>query len=76
MDFLNFFFAVCPDNRWQYDTVLTRLSAHKRDCWKGIAPSSAHQDFSQTPPIFAAKFANCKNHRNIIAIANEDGKVN
>lgn len=27
------------------------------------------------PPIFAAKFANCPNHRNILAIANEDGTV-
>ncbi|XP_055312399.1 protein lethal(2)denticleless [Sitodiplosis mosellana] len=61
--------------RWQYDNVLSRLSAHKHDCWRGIAPSEVHIDYNPTPPIFAAKFANCSNHRNIIAIANEDGKV-
>ncbi|XP_031633109.1 protein lethal(2)denticleless [Contarinia nasturtii] len=61
--------------RWQYDNVLSRLSAHKYDCWRGIAPSEVHIDYNPTPPIFAAKFANCHNHRNIIAIANEDGKV-
>lgn len=63
------------DNWRQYDTVLSRLSAHKTDCWKGIAPSLFHADYNPTPPIFAAKFANCHNHRNIIAIANEDGQV-
>lgn len=74
----NYFFLVnylFVEKRWQYDNVLTRLSAHKLDCWRGIAPSNVHIDYNPTPPIFAAKFANCQNHRNIIAIANEDGRV-
>lgn len=61
--------------RWSYDNILSRLSAHKSDCWRGIAPSEVHIDYNPEPPIFAAKFANCHNHRNILAIANEDGKV-
>lgn len=69
-----FLFAF-PESRYQYDYVLQRLSAHKRDCWRGIAPSDVHFDYNPTPPIFAAKFSNSHNHRNVIAIANEDGKV-
>lgn len=63
------------DNWKQFDSVLYRLSAHNHDCWRGMAPSHFHADFNPEPPIFAAKFANCNNHRNILAIANEDGKV-
>lgn len=70
-----FFYLFIAEKRWQYDNVLSRLSAHKHDCWRGIAPSEVHIDYNPTPPIFAAKFANCHNHRTVIAIANEDGRV-
>ena len=41
----------------------------------GIKPSTLGVDYNPEPPIFSAKFANCKNYRHIIALANEDGKV-
>lgn len=72
---LFFFLFDFTEKRWQYDNVLSRLSAHKYDCWRGMAPSEVNIDYNPTPPIFAAKFANCHNHRNLIAIANEDGTV-
>lgn len=57
----------------QYDIALSRLAAHNLDCWRGIAPASDNSEYH--PPIFAAKFANDDNHRHILAIANEDGRV-
>lgn len=59
--------------RKQYDIALSRLAANKLDCWRGIAPATDNLEYD--PPIFAAKFANNENHRNILAIANEDGRV-
>lgn len=60
------------DNWREYDSVLSRLSAHRTHCWRAITPN---EDSSQDSPILAAKFANCDNYRNTIAIANEDGQV-
>lgn len=59
--------------RKQYDIALSRLAAHKLDCWRGIAPAQDNSEYH--PPIFAAKFANNENQRHILAIANEDGRV-
>lgn len=78
---MSFIFFLFAERRWNYDNVLSRLTVHKYDSWRGIAPytvgDSVHINAldCQSPAILAAKFANCNNHRNIIAIANEDGKV-
>lgn len=60
------------DNWRQYDFALTRLAVHRTDCWRGISPLNF---IDQDPPIYAAKFANCRNERNLIAITNEEGQV-
>lgn len=63
------------DNGQNIDNILHRLCVHERDSWNGIAPSIDSVDFNPEPPIFTAKFANAKNYKHILAIANEDGKV-
>ncbi|XP_055381821.1 protein lethal(2)denticleless [Condylostylus longicornis] len=62
-------------NSFNYDFALTRLCVSKEDSWRGITPSNYSLDYNPEPPIFSAKFANCKNYRHILAIANEDGKI-
>ncbi|XP_052873589.1 protein lethal(2)denticleless [Anopheles cruzii] len=59
----------------QYDATLLRLLVRERDSWKGISPSRLTADYNPSPPILAAKFAKCSGRQNVLAIANEDGKI-
>lgn len=54
---------------------MSRLRSHISDSWKGITPSESGADYNPEPPIFSAKFCSLSNYRNILAIANEDGKI-
>lgn len=69
----NFFFSTASKN--SRDFVLKRLCVKQEDSWKGIIPSTVNSDYNPEPPILAAKFANHENHKHILAIANEDGKI-
>lgn len=61
--------------QFNYDHILGRLKVRREDSWRGIVPSSYVSVFNPDPPIFSAKFADCKQYGHILAIANEDGKI-
>ncbi|XP_047994832.1 protein lethal(2)denticleless [Leguminivora glycinivorella] len=69
-------FGIC--SRYNYDNVLKRLVVNGAECFYGLQPSSVVPAASldqQDPPIFACRFSEAAGYENILALANEDGKV-
>lgn len=58
-----------------YDVALYRLRCYKDDVYKGITPNTDALDFNPEPPVFACRFCTTKGYEQIIALANEDGKI-
>ncbi|KAK1126432.1 hypothetical protein K0M31_005069 [Melipona bicolor] len=55
-----------------YDIVLHRLKCYGNDIYGGII---TELDFNREPPIFACRFCTTKGYEQIIALANEEGRV-
>ncbi|XP_001602660.1 protein lethal(2)denticleless [Nasonia vitripennis] len=58
-----------------YDVALLRLKCHEKDIYKGISPNTEAPDFNAEPPVFACRFSPKPGYEDIIALANEDGKI-
>ncbi|KAG9432290.1 protein lethal(2)denticleless isoform X1 [Apis mellifera carnica] len=58
-----------------YDIALYRLKCYEHDVYRGITPSTNALDFNPEPPVFACRFCTTKGYEQIIALANEDGKI-
>ncbi|KAK9303963.1 hypothetical protein QLX08_004539 [Tetragonisca angustula] len=58
-----------------YDVALYRLKCYEDDVYRGITPNTNALDFNPEPPVFACRFCTTKGYEQIIALANEDGKV-
>lgn len=56
-----------------YDIALHRLRCYEYDTYSGITPIAL--DPYPEPPIFACRFCTVKGYEQIIALANEDGRV-
>ncbi|KAI4490717.1 hypothetical protein M0804_003661 [Polistes exclamans] len=58
-----------------YDIALYRLKCLRNDLYHGISPNiNAHQ-YNSVPPVFACRFCKKKGYEQILALANEDGKI-
>lgn len=51
------------------------MKCHEKDVYKGISPNTAAPDFNAEPPVFACRFCEKSGFEDILAIANEDGKI-
>ncbi|XP_078037476.1 WD40 domain-containing protein denticleless [Augochlora pura] len=58
-----------------YDIALYRLKCYQNDVYRGITPNTNALDFNPEPPVFACRFCTTEGYEQIIALANEDGKV-
>lgn len=58
------------DSRLTYDNVLKRLLVREEESYYGLAAAGA-----EDPPIFACRFAESSGLEQILALANEDGRV-
>ncbi|XP_043505675.1 protein lethal(2)denticleless isoform X2 [Polistes fuscatus] len=58
-----------------YDIALYRLKCLRRDIYHGISPNINAQHYNSVPPVFACRFCKKKGHEQILALANEDGKI-
>jgi len=58
-----------------YDIALYRLKCHYNDVYHGITPNPNAADYNPEPPVFACRFCTTPGYEDIIALANEDGKV-
>ena len=58
-----------------YDVGLCRLKCYQDDVYRGITPNTDALDFNPEPPVFACRFCITQGYEQIIALANEDGKI-
>jgi len=58
-----------------YDIALYRLKCHYDDVYHGITPNPNAADYNPEPPVFACRFCTTPGYEEILALANEDGKV-
>ncbi|XP_011309380.1 protein lethal(2)denticleless [Fopius arisanus] len=58
-----------------YDLALFRLKCHQDDIYRGITPNTDAPDFNPEPPVFACRFCPNPGYEQILALANEDGKI-
>ncbi|XP_076766703.1 WD40 domain-containing protein denticleless isoform X2 [Xylocopa sonorina] len=58
-----------------YDVALYRLKCYENDVYHGITPNTNALDFNPEPPVFACRFCTTEGYEQIIALANEDGKI-
>ncbi|OAD61584.1 Protein lethal(2)denticleless [Eufriesea mexicana] len=58
-----------------YDVALYRLKCYEDDVYRGITPNINALDFNPEPPVFACRFCTTEGYEQIIALANEDGKI-
>lgn len=58
-----------------YDVALYRLKCYEDDVYCGITPNVNALDFNPEPPVFACRFCTTEGYEQIIALANEDGKI-
>ncbi|XP_046813626.1 protein lethal(2)denticleless [Vespa crabro] len=58
-----------------YDVALYRLKCYHNDVYRGISPSTNAPDYNPEPPVFACRFCTKENNEQILALANEDGKI-
>lgn len=55
-----------------YDIALSRLKCYRYDVYRGMTPSA---NSTNIPPAFACRFCTTPGYEEIIALANEDGKI-
>lgn len=58
------------DSRLTYDNVLKRLVVNEDESYYGLEVAGAEE-----PPIFACRFAEASGFEQILALANENGRV-
>ncbi|KAJ8676709.1 hypothetical protein QAD02_012496 [Eretmocerus hayati] len=58
-----------------YDIALARLYCQQQDLYQGISVIDSASEFEPKSPVFACRFASAPGHQDIIALANEDGKI-
>lgn len=58
-----------------YDLALHRLKCYHDDVYHGITPNANAADYNPEPPVFASRFCTTPGYEEILALANEDGKV-
>jgi len=58
-----------------YDIALYRLKCYYDDVYRGITPNVNTVDYNPEPPVFACRFCTTPGYEEILALANEDGKV-
>ncbi|XP_071636568.1 protein lethal(2)denticleless isoform X1 [Temnothorax longispinosus] len=58
-----------------YDIALYRLKCYYNDVYHGITPNTNVADYNPEPPVFACRFCTTPGYEEILALANEDGKV-
>lgn len=51
------------------------MKCYEHDVYRGITPSTNALDFNPEPPVFACRFCTTEGYEQIIALANEDGKI-
>lgn len=58
-----------------YDVALYRLKCYYDNVYRGISPNANAPDYNPEPPVFACRFCTTPGHEEVLALANEDGKV-
>ncbi|KAK2587005.1 hypothetical protein KPH14_010972 [Odynerus spinipes] len=58
-----------------YDIALYRLKCYHYDVYRGISPNTNAPDYNPQPPVFACRFCTKEGEEQILALANEDGKI-
>ncbi|OXU19759.1 hypothetical protein TSAR_010467 [Trichomalopsis sarcophagae] len=58
-----------------YDIALLRLKCYHEDVYAGVAANPNAADYNPKPPVFACKFSSAPGYEQVIALANEDGKI-
>lgn len=61
--------------RCDYDIALYRLKCYYNDVYRGITPNTNVADYNPEPPVFACRFCTTPGYEEVLALANEDGKV-
>lgn len=51
------------------------MKCYHDDVYYGITPNINAADFNPAPPVFACRFCTTPGYEEIIALANEDGKI-
>lgn len=64
-----------PASIRDYDVGLCRLKCYQDDVYRGITPNTDALDFNPEPPVFACRFCTTQGYEQILALANEDGKI-
>ncbi|EZA62690.1 protein lethal(2)denticleless isoform X2 [Ooceraea biroi] len=58
-----------------YDIALYRLKCYNDNVYRGITPNVNVPDFNPDPPVFACRFSSTPGYEEVLALANEDGKI-
>jgi len=58
-----------------YDIALYRLKCYHNDVYRGITPNVNAPDYNPEPPVFACRFCTTPSYEQVLALANEDGKI-
>lgn len=59
-----------------YDVALHRLKCYENDVYRGINPNAnANTDIYVESPAFACRFCTTQGYQQVIALANEDGRI-
>jgi denticleless len=51
------------------------LKCYSDDVYRGITPNVNAPDFNPEPPVFACRFCTTPGYEEVLALANEDGKI-
>ncbi|CAL1682833.1 unnamed protein product [Lasius platythorax] len=60
---------------YDYDIALYRLKCYCDDVYRGITPNINAPDYNPEPPVFACRFCTTPGYEEVLALANEDGKI-
>lgn len=60
---------------YDYDIALYRLKCYCDDVYRGITPNVNAPDYNPEPPVFACRFCTTPGYEEVLALANEDGKI-
>jgi denticleless len=60
---------------YDYDFALYRLKCYYEDVYHGISPNVNTADYNPEPPVFACRFCTTPGYEEVLALANEDGKI-
>lgn len=52
-----------------------RLKCYHNDLYHGITPNVNAPDYNPEPPVFACRFCTTPGYEEVLALANEDGKI-